>query len=268
MKAPWLAAAALAMSAAAAAAQAVAPQPTRYLLTTSAADARALWVNPAGLIRRFEASLGADVTVDRFASGTEVSQYGASLASRGIALGWSHDRYPGGSANWYAIGLGAGSEPFSAGVARRWFRGPTAAAYWDIAMRATSGGWLQLSAVARNVGSPAPSDSASAPIVVPGASASLFGGLLDAAAECDLVTRGWRTRSWRLGATLALTRTVALSLRADLTGDMAASGLAIAIQFEGPAARVSGFAVSDPGFNRAEAGGIAGALVARRPGVR
>ncbi len=260
-----------ALSVAGAGAQALPPQPQRYLLTTNVADARAVWVNPAALGRRLEASLGVDVSADRFAGGAQLSQYGATLASRGLALGWSHDRSPGGAtANWYAIGLGLGNEAFSAGATRRWLRasGGVSRAYWDLALRADAGGWLQLSALARNVGSPAPRDSASAPVLVPAVSATVLGGLLDLGAECDVVARDWRTRAWRLGATLALTRGLALAIRADLTGDMGSSGFAVALQFDGPRSRASGFVATTRGLDRIEGGGVAGALVARRPGAR
>ncbi len=97
----------------------VAPaQPARYLLTTEASDARALWVNPAGLARAIEASIGADLTADRFIQGpgTQLSQYGLSLAGRGVAAGWEHERLAERqSLNIYAVGIGLGDEKFSAG---------------------------------------------------------------------------------------------------------------------------------------------------------
>jgi hypothetical protein len=238
-------------------------QPVRYLLAAQAADARALWLNPAGLARRSEASIGGDLSLDRAPGGTHLSQYGATLASRGFALGWTHDREPGGaSANGYAIGLGLGDAAFSAGVVRRWVRGPVRASVWDVAGGTAARDWLHLSLVARNLNSPLPGDSAWAPSLVPGLDAALLGGRLDAALEWEVATRGWRSRTWRIGGTVALWRGVALAVRADLARDLGLEGLVFAVHLEAPTARATAFALLPKGRDL-ESVGAAGALVAR-----
>jgi hypothetical protein len=237
-------------------------QPVRYLLGAQASDARALWVNPSGLVRRTEASLGADFSVDRVPGGTHLSQYGASLASRGIALGWTHDRVPGGaSSNSYAVGLGLGDAAFSGGVARRWVRGPTRASLWDIGGGTAVRDWLHVSLVARNLDSPLPDDSAWAPRLVPGLDAILL-GRFEAALEWEVATPGWRSRAWRMAGTLALWRGVALTIRADLARDLGVTGLVLALHVETPTARVAAFTRAPKGGGL-ETFGAAGALVAR-----
>lgn len=239
-------------------------QPVRYLLSTLAADARALWVNPAGLARQAEASLGADISVDRQPGGTHLSQYGATLASRSFALGWTHGREPGGpSTNSYAIGLGLGDAAFSAGASRRWVRGPTRASFWDLA-GSTAGRWLRVSLVARNLDSPMPGDTAWAPSLVPGLGATLLGRRVDAGLEWEVATRGWRSRTWRIGGTVALWGGVALAVRADLARDLGVSGLAVAVHLEAPTARATAFTLLPKGGGL-EGFGMAGALVARGP---
>src|SRR6185295_8357115 len=74
-----------------AAAQSFVPQPQLYLLTTDAADARALWVQPAGMGKSREASVSALLTGNRYAAGYGVGQYGVTLASGVLAFGWQHD---------------------------------------------------------------------------------------------------------------------------------------------------------------------------------
>ena len=148
----------------AAAAQFFPAQPAGYLLTTDAADARALWVNPAGLARRLEASIGADAAVERSALETRVSQLGATLSSRFLALGWSQNRVPAGSfgtgnaakpprtTNVFALGFGLGDPAFSAGAAKRWYRADARASAWDVAARFALGARFEVSVVWRDIG--------------------------------------------------------------------------------------------------------------------
>ena len=242
-------------------------QPARYLLTTDAVDARALWVNPAGLVRQVEASLGADVTADRFAPGTgaRLSQYGATIANRGIAAGWVHDRYQNGPAlNIYAVGLGLGDERLSAGITHRWFAGALKGSSWDVAARIASREGDQVSLVASNLGSPRLSDSTFlGATLVPGALLSLLAGRLQAAGEWEVATRGWRSQAIRLGGMVAVSPGVALSLRADLSPGFKRRDFALALTLAGPKGRAGGFALLPGGANEVDALGLSGALVTR-----
>ncbi len=247
-------------------------QPARYLLTTDVADARALWVNPAGLVRQVEASLGADVTADRFVPGgaTQLSQYGATIANRGIAAGWAHDRYPKGpSLNTYIVGVGLGDERFSAGLARRWFAGALKGSSWDVAVRVASRSGTQLSLVARNIGSPRLNDSTLlGASLVPGALISMLAGHLQAGGEWEVATRRWRSQEIRFGGTVTVTDGVALSLRADLSPDFQRRGFAVAVTLDGPKGRAGAFALLPGGANEVDALGLSGALVTRAAPAR
>lgn len=255
-----------------AAAQAVAvpiepAQPARYLLTTDVVDARALWVNPAGLVRHMEASLGADVTASRFdpGAGTRLSQYGATIANRGIAAGWVHDRYPNGpSLNTYAVGIGLGDERLSAGITRRWFAGALRGSSWDVAARVASRDGTQLSLVARNLGSPRFNDSTFlGATLVPGALVSMLAGRLQAAGEWEVATRRWRSQEIRFGGIVVVSEGVALSLRADLSPDFKRRGFAVAVTLDGPKGRAGALALLSGGANEVDALGLSGALVTR-----
>ena len=242
-------------------------QPARYLLTTDVADARALWVNPAGLVRQVEASLGADLTADRFGPGSapQLSQYGVTIANRGIGAGWVHDRYPRGpSLNTYAVGIGLGDERFSAGLTRRWFAGALKGSSWDVAARVGSGDGTQLSLVGRNLGSPRLNDSTFlGATLVPGALISVLGGRLRVAGEWEVATRRSQSQEIRFGGTLAVAAGVALSLRADLSPSFQRRGFAIGLTLDGSKGRAGGFALLSGGANEVDALGLSGALVTR-----
>jgi hypothetical protein len=244
-------------------------QPARYLLTTQASDARALWVNPAGLSRRIEASLSADVTADRFLTGTELSQYGTTLSSRGVAIGWVHDRYPdGASVNSYALGLGLGDERLSIGAVRRWVRGSVSGSAWDLAARTASQGGTQLSLVAKNLGSPKLGDSTYWASFIPGALVGLLGGKLQAAGEWEIAPHGWRSVEYRFAGALALTGGLALMVRADLAPDFKRRGFTVALAIEAPRSRAGAFAQLPGGAGQVDAFGAFGALVARTAPTR
>jgi hypothetical protein len=253
-----------AAGAAPAAAQVIPAQPARYLLTAAVADARAVWVNPAALARRLEATLGIDVTADRLAGGAQLSQYGATISSRSVAFSWAHDRFADrSSTDAFAIGVGLGDEALSVGGSRRWLRGTVRASFWDLAARAAANPWLQVSVVGRNFGSPTPRDSGSVPSLVPGVSTLLFGGAARAAAEWEVATRGWRSREWRVGGAIALTRSWSLLVRADLSPGLGRRRFAVALHLEAPTSRATVFSGLPAGVDGIDAVGLSGSLVAR-----
>ena len=69
-----------------------------YLFLTNASDARALWVNPAGLAVVAEAALLAEFSIERNGSDLRVEQYTLGLSSRGIAISYLRNRPAGESA--------------------------------------------------------------------------------------------------------------------------------------------------------------------------
>lgn len=241
------------------------PQPARYLLTTEARDGRALWINPAGLARRVEASIGADLTVEGSGATGRLSQFGVTLASRSLAFGWVHDRYAGrGGGDTYALGLGLGDEMFSAGATRRWHRGGPRYSTWDIALRAAPRPSLQLSLLWRHVGSPALRDSVPAPTLVPAAALSALSGRLRIGAEWEVADDLSRTHTYRVGGTLGVWRDLLLTLQADLAPAGERGALAIAVRWEDPRIRAALFGVRPEGGGTMTAGG-SGMLAAAPP---
>ena len=241
------------------------PQPAQYLLSAVAADARSLWVNPAGLARRVEASVGADATLDRFSpGGAALRQWGASVASRGLALGWEHNRLASGRGlDAWNLGVGLGDAQFSAGVARRWYRGAVTGSAWDIGTEFLATSALRLSLVARNVGALRLADSTYWPSLVPGAMLSVFGGRVVAGAEWEVAPHGWRSLQYRVGGVVRLVGGLALLVRADLDRDFRRRALAIGLDLEAPAARFTTFGQLPASAAEVDAVGAAAALVTR-----
>lgn len=251
----------------AAAAQFFPAQPAGYLLTSDASDARALWVNPAGLVRRLEASVGADVAIERTPLDTRVSQYGLVAASRYLAFGWSHNRlsrgtvgggnvvFPVRNSNVYSIGIGLGDPVFSAGVARRWYRSDRHDAAWDVATRVTVSPRLDLSVVWRDLGSPVVFDTTLEETLVPAVAVTFFGGRLRGAAEWHVATGGWSAREIRTGWTVTAGQRLAFAIRTDLTPGLGRRRAAFAVQWGMPRVRAALFASDRAATNTQTLGG-------------
>lgn len=270
-----LAAGALACAAACprqAAAQLYPAQPARYLLTTDAADVRALWVNPAGLARRPEASIGGDATLDRTSGTLRLSQVGLSLQSRNLAFGWSRNRYRDRStASTYALGLGLGDEALSAGVTRRWYRGGRSARAWDVAVRARATPVVDVSLVWRLIGSPVVRDTGATPLhtwpasFVPAASVRLFDGRLRVAAEAEVETRLSGVRGLRTGAAFALGGGFELTLRGDFSPSFDRRGFAFALSWDRTRGRTALTTILPADAGSLDAVGATGFLVSALP---
>jgi hypothetical protein len=240
--------------------------PQRYLLTTDAFDGRAVWVNPAGLARRVEASLGADATVERRPGSTRLAQFGASVRSRNLAFAWIRDRYPGGSgANTFALGVGLGDETLSLGATRRWYGGPGGDKAWDIAARGRLTPLLDASLVWRNAGSPTVRDSVYGASIIPAVAFHLLEGRVVAGIEGDLATDLHALREIRAGATCIVGAGVAISLRGEFSPGFARRGFAIGVTLGTARARSTLVTLLPGGANSVETIGGSAALVAAEP---
>ena len=233
--------------------QALITQPQRYLLSTEVFDGRALWVQPAGLARHREASIGASLTgVDRDGV-IKLDQVGLTLISGGLGLGWQRAELPDGSSiSQYAVGAGLGDLKRSIGVTRRWMRGDRVKDdAWDVGARLVPARALELSVVLRDIGSPlvrapsgapAGSDTTYFTTLVPGAALRLLGGHARLAADWEIVTKNWGTSAFRLGAGVALPFNLGLTMRAEFSPNFDRRDLALSLTWGGSGARVTGFA--------------------------
>ena len=235
-----------------AAAQSFSPQPQLYLLSVDAADARALWLQPAGLARRREASVAIFAGGERSGPGG-LTQYGAMLNSGPLGIGWQHDRRGSSIKNdTYSIGFSAGQERAGIGASRSWYRGTgTSDGAFTIGARFSPRPAIDVSLVWRDVGSPVILGDTVRATLLPAAALNLLGGRGRLTAEWEVVTGEWGTSAVRTGASVAMFAGFVLSARGEFSPDFEGRSLAIAVSWGGTVARASAFATdirgsSDP----------------------
>src|SRR2546429_196717 len=106
---------------------------TLYLHPTDVSDARALWVNPAGLGHFPEASVHLDLTVGDPGAKGQLRQLTLGLNSRGLSLGYQRDLFSSGRrGHTYKLGYAAGRGGLAAGFATALYRGGTSGTGWDV----------------------------------------------------------------------------------------------------------------------------------------
>lgn len=144
-------------------AQAVRPRSGDYLFVSTADDARAIWLNPAGLAVVLEASVMAEIAVDRpVGSDLRLGQWTVGFNSRGVAFGFQRDRFPDGSAtNTFRFGTGFSLRRTALGAAYTIYRGTRTDQGGDIGLRYRLLDVLHAGVVLRNVGRPIIHDSLS-----------------------------------------------------------------------------------------------------------
>ncbi|HVH08567.1 MAG TPA: hypothetical protein VM736_02125 [Gemmatimonadales bacterium] len=141
--------------AASARAQVAPNRAARYLATTDVTDARALWVNPAGLALYEEASLNADVTVGSPGPGGRLEQLTLGVVSRGLAFGYQRDVFAAGvRGHTYRLGYAVGRNGFAAAVAAALYRGGSSSSGWDAGVLDAVGTNLVVGGVIANLGQP------------------------------------------------------------------------------------------------------------------
>ncbi len=156
--APALALAALAL-APPAAAQVAPNRATAYLHPTDVYDARALWVNPAGLGLLREASVHLDVTVGEPGATGRLRQVTAGFNSRGLSFGYQRDVFDGGArGHTYRLGLagssGVRAGQLAAGIATALYRGQTSSTGWDVGLVYEAGSAFAVGGMIANIGQP------------------------------------------------------------------------------------------------------------------
>jgi hypothetical protein len=210
----------LAIAVAGARAQAL-PRSRDYLFVTNVDDARALWVNPAGLGWVPEASVLAEAVLDRAEGTARWSQYSFGLNSRGLALAYWRSRRPAGPGQGvWTVGLGLPLGPGAIGASLSSYRGRGATGY-DVGLRYPLAWGADLGLVLRNLGRPA-IDSLAEPISgVVGLTVPVAPGLAELSLEGRAVERraaeGYEF-SYRAGFTLQAVGAVGLHAAADVAG--------------------------------------------------
>jgi len=138
-------------------AQSVAPNlATGYLFPTDVRDARAIWVNPAGLGLTREASVYAELGVGDPGSRGRLRQINAGFNSRGLSLGYQRDFLDDGvRGTTLRLGLAGGARGLAAGFAIARYGGSGAhATGWDLGVTYAALPQLTVGLVAANLGLP------------------------------------------------------------------------------------------------------------------
>lgn len=104
--------------------QAPGPRTQAYVFAAGIDDVRALWINPAGLAVRTEASVHAEFVLDRPASGRlDVGQWAVGFNSRGFSAGYERDLHPAlGAVDAIRVGVAGGFSRGAAGGALTYYR--------------------------------------------------------------------------------------------------------------------------------------------------
>ncbi len=125
-----------------------------YLFLTSVDDARAVWVNPAGLGWVPEASVMGDLGVARSAGRLRLDQYTLGLNSRGLGVAYLRDRSrDSASVGVFRIGLGLPLGAGAIGAAVSNYRG-TREQGFDLGVRYPVLAALDVGLVVREIGRP------------------------------------------------------------------------------------------------------------------
>jgi len=221
------------------AAQAVPNRTTLYLHPTDVTDARALWVNPAGLARMMEASAHLDLTVGDPGAGGRLRQTTVGVSSRGFSFGYQRDLFDGGvRGHTYRLGFAAGERRLAAGAATALYRGApgSSGTGWDFGIVYDLAPTLTLGVVAANVGHPVVRDSVLRVVYTPGATLRLFDRRAVLSADARVTTDGVAGYAfgvvgvWREGTRLPLRILVRLDTDRSLRRAGFAFGLSIGKQ--------------------------------------
>jgi hypothetical protein len=138
-------------------AQHVAPnRATAYLFPTDVHDARAIWVNPAGLGVQREASIYAELSVGDPGARGRLRQVNAGFNARGLSVGYQRDILDDGQrGHTYRLGLAGGSGGLAAGFSVAHYRGDGAnATGWDLGASYAANASLTVGLVVVNLGQP------------------------------------------------------------------------------------------------------------------
>src|SRR5258705_2055772 len=138
-------------------AQQVAPNRSNaYLFPTDVHDARAVWVNPAGLGVSREASVYAEINVGDPGARGRLRQINAGFNSRGLSLGYQRDILENGARGpTLPLGHAGGSQGLAVGFDIARYSGSGAnATGWDLGALYTALPQLTVGMVAANIGQP------------------------------------------------------------------------------------------------------------------
>jgi hypothetical protein len=218
-----------------AAGQTFAPRSMDYLFAATANDARAIWVNPAGLAVVPEASLMGELLVHRSPDADlRLSQLSVGINSQGLSFGYNRERLVTDSSNHtYRIALARALQGWSVGFSVSHFRSGSNDTGFDAGIRYRVLPSVYLGVVLRNIGEPQIRSDTLPLTGVASLGWTVLGGALvltgETLAQSRLDESGY-TMNYRAGAQLSLGRALPI---AGLTAVHLNSDLGVAMWFFG-----------------------------------
>ncbi len=221
---------------------------TRYLYPTEVSDARALWVNPAGLGRFEEASVHLDLTVGDPGASGRLRQVTFSVNSRGLSFGYQRDLFDGGvRGGTYRVGFAAGRGGLAAGAAAALYRGGRSSSGWDLGVMYDCAPVLTVGGVIENLGQPRVRDSTLRISYVPSATLQLLGRRVALSGLGRFTSDGARGYAFGARATLRQGTTLPLGLTARLDTDRSLHRAGLTFGFSLGGADLAGLVATTPG---------------------
>src|SRR5439155_302435 len=226
-----------------------------YLHPTDVSDARALWVNPAGLGHFPEASVHLDLTVGDPGAKGQLRQLTLGLNSRGLSLGYQRDLFSSGRrGHTYKLGYAAGRGGLAAGFATALYRGGTSGTGWDVGILYDWTPALSIGGVIQTLGQPVVADSTLRLTYVPSATLQLAGRRVVLSALSRLTSDGVTGYGFGLRGTLRAGTSLPLGLLARLDTDRSLRRGGFAFGFSLGAADMAGLVATTPEQQRAAVG--------------
>jgi hypothetical protein len=129
---------------------------TSYLHPTAVQDARAVWINPAGLAVLREASIYAEAAIGDPGARGRLRQINAGFNARGLSFAYQRDMFDAGvRGHTYRLGLAGASGGLAAGFAIAHYRGANAKSTgWDIGVTYSGNAGLTFGGAVVNVSQP------------------------------------------------------------------------------------------------------------------
>jgi len=194
-------------------AQSFAPRSIDYMFAATASDARAIWVNPAGLATAQEASLMAEVMWQNpIDDGMRLSQMTFGFNSQGLSFGYNRERLVSDSAiNTYSLAMARALRNWTLGVSVTRIHSVGNDTGFDVGIRYLLLQSIQLGMVVRNIGQPRVLSDTLPVTGVGGVGWTTLSGHLTATGEVVAASRleeSGYNMTYRFGADLSFGRTV------------------------------------------------------------
>jgi hypothetical protein len=249
-----------------AAAQVAPNRTTAYLHPSDVGDARAIWVNPAGLAARYEASVHVDVLVPEPGEQGRLGQLTIGFNSRGFALAYQRDDFDTDViGHTYRVALASTARQYTIGLAGSFYRGGASEYAIDLGARFAPQPDVAMAVVVQNIGEPTVRGVRQSAAVIPSITLHLLGPAIGLSAQGAF--RHENAASYAFGLRLSATRRLPLGLLVRLDTDDSLRRAAFAFGVSWGGENVVGVVATTPGdvsrVDAASAYGVASRQIGR-----